>query len=100
MGGHVEAAARRAARIGDGFFPAAGDLPALFATVREECERIGRNPDEIELTAGGPANDLDQIKRMQDLGVSRMIIPPPAFDPDGIERGFEKFANEIISKLE
>jgi probable F420-dependent oxidoreductase len=98
-GGHGDGAARRAARIGDGFFPAAGDLPALFAVVRDECEKIGRNPDEVELTAGGPARSLDDVKRMQDLGVARMIIPPPGFDPDAINKGLDKFNDEILSKL-
>lgn len=99
VGGHVEAAARRAARIGDGFFPAKGDLPALFAVVREECEKIGRDPSEVELTTGGPVRSLDDVKRFEDLGVSRLILPPPGFDPEGLERGLEKLGNDLISKV-
>jgi alkanesulfonate monooxygenase SsuD/methylene tetrahydromethanopterin reductase-like flavin-dependent oxidoreductase (luciferase family) len=41
LGGNSEAAARRAARIADGFMPA---LPGLFETYRAECERLGRPP--------------------------------------------------------
>jgi len=99
VGGHVEAAARRAARVGDGFFPAKGDLAHLFDCVRDECEKIGRNPNEIELTAGGPTRNMDDIKRMQDLGVTRMIVPPPGFDPDGLEKGLEKFGNDVLARL-
>ena len=99
IGGHVEAAARRAARIGDGFFPAGGDLPTLFAAVRDECERNGRDPGEVELTAGGAVRSLDDVKRFEDMGVSRLIIPPPGFDPDAIEKGLEKLGNDLISKL-
>ena len=99
IGGHVEAAARRAARIGDGFFPAGGDLPTLFAAVRDECERNGRDPGEVELTAGGAIRSLDDVKRFEDMGVSRLIIPPPGFDPDAIEKGLEKLGNDLISKL-
>jgi probable F420-dependent oxidoreductase len=99
VGGHVEGAARRAARIGDGFFPAAGDLPALFAAMRDECKKIGRNPDEIELTSGQPVGSLDDIKRCQDLGLSRLIVPPPGFDKEGVERGLEKLGDDILSKL-
>ena len=84
--------------MGDGFFPAGGDLPELFAAVRDECEKLGRNPDEVELTAGGPARNLDDVKRMQDLGVTRMVVPPPGFDKDGVEKGLEHFGNEIIGK--
>ena len=41
LGGNSEAAARRAARIADGFMPA---VPGLFPTYRAECERLGRTP--------------------------------------------------------
>lgn len=103
VGGHVEAAARRAARIGDGFFPARGDeqtLPALFDAIRDECKKIGRDPSEIELTAGAPpGGDLDAIHRLEDLGVSRLIIPPPAFDLDGVRKGLETFADTVLTKL-
>jgi probable F420-dependent oxidoreductase len=99
VGGHVEGAARRAARIGNGFFPAAGDFPKLFAAVRDECDKIGRDPAEVELTAGGPLRSLDDVKKMQDLGVSRMIVPPPGFDKDTIEQGFQKLNDDFISKL-
>jgi alkanesulfonate monooxygenase SsuD/methylene tetrahydromethanopterin reductase-like flavin-dependent oxidoreductase (luciferase family) len=39
LGGNSEAAARRAARIADGFMPA---MPGLFETYRAECQRLGR----------------------------------------------------------
>jgi probable F420-dependent oxidoreductase len=102
VGGHVEAAARRAARIGDGFFPAKGGLkglPPLFAAVKDECSKVGRDPAEIELTTGMESQDLDNIRRHEDLGVSRMVLPPPGFDSEAIRRGFESFADNVISKL-
>jgi probable F420-dependent oxidoreductase len=102
IGGHVEAAARRAARFGDGFFPAKGGLnrlPLLFDVIRKECAEIGRDPSEIELSASAAATDLDTIRRYQDIGVSRLIISPPGFDPDGIARGLEAFGNDVLAKL-
>ncbi len=99
VGGHVPGAARRAARIGDGFFPArADDLPALIDELRSECDRIGRDPGEVEITSGG-APTLDEVHRQQDLGVSRFIVPPPAFDADGLRKGLERLGDELISKL-
>lgn len=98
IGGHVEGAARRAARIGNGFFPAAGDLPALFAALRDECRKIGRNADEIELTTGGFLRSLDDVKRLEDLGVSRVVVAPPGFDRDALTQGLEKLGNDFISK--
>ena len=99
VGGHVEGAARRAARVGDGFFPARGELDLLarlFAAMRDECGKVGRKPEEIELTTGMDGNDRDAVRRYEDLGVSRLIVSPPAFDPDGLRRGLEEFANRLI----
>ena len=56
IGGHSEAAARRAGRLGDGFFPGKGsheELAHLFDVMREAAEQAGRDPDAIEVTASG-----------------------------------------------
>jgi alkanesulfonate monooxygenase SsuD/methylene tetrahydromethanopterin reductase-like flavin-dependent oxidoreductase (luciferase family) len=102
VGGHAKGAARRAARCGDGFFPGRSDvesLQMLFAEMRAECAKIGRDAKEIELTAGAPVTDVDTVRRYADLGVSRMIIPPPAFDPDGVKKGLHEFAERVIAKV-
>ena len=99
VGGHVKGAARRAARLGDGFFPARADLlPELLATLREECDRIGRDPAEIEISSGSVPS-LDEVRRLQDLGVSRFVAPPPGFDEDAITAGFTRMGDEILAKL-
>jgi probable F420-dependent oxidoreductase len=101
VGGHTRAAARRAARVGDGWFPVqyeAETFAALHAELREECARVGRDPAAIEITTGFPQTDLDAVRRAQDVGVSRLVIGPPAFDPDGVRRGLERFASEVIAK--
>jgi len=28
-----------------------------------------------------------------------VVVPPPAYDPEGITRGLEKIANEVLSKV-
>jgi probable F420-dependent oxidoreductase len=101
IGGHSPAAARRAGRFGDGFFPAIGDpakLKELLAMMFEEAKKAGRNPAQIELSCMGAAK-ADMIKRVQEVGVTRVVVPPPAYDPEGITRGLEKIQNEIIAKL-
>ena len=102
VGGHAEGAARRAARYGDGFFPARGDratLTTLLAVLREECAKIGRKPEEIELTTGGGFVTLDAVRRYQDLGVARLVIPPHGFDNDAITQGLHDFGDRVIAKL-
>jgi alkanesulfonate monooxygenase SsuD/methylene tetrahydromethanopterin reductase-like flavin-dependent oxidoreductase (luciferase family) len=51
VGGSVEAAARRAARLGAHFFPSVGD-PALAEAYRDECATLGREPGMIVLPKG------------------------------------------------
>ena len=97
VGGHSPAAVRRAARLGDGFFPAPGNLNVLkdlFGKLREECAKIGRNPAEIELSAAGRLTP-DLIKTFQDMGVSRAMTIPPGGDRDSLSRGLEKLGNEL-----
>jgi probable F420-dependent oxidoreductase len=98
VGGHVEGAARRAARYGDGFFPARADLlPSLLGTLRKECAAIGRDPNTIEVTSGSVPT-LDEVKRLEDLGVARFTLPPPGFTQDDVEKGLERYGNELIAK--
>jgi probable F420-dependent oxidoreductase len=97
VGGHVPNAARRAARLGDGFFPGRIDrLDELLQALREECARIGRDSDQIELTTGTPDMSLDSIKAMADKGISRLVMPPPGRDGTDIRRGLERFAESVM----
>ncbi|HZP43426.1 MAG TPA: LLM class F420-dependent oxidoreductase [Candidatus Binatia bacterium] len=100
VGGHTEAAARRAARWGDGFFPGVADaatLARLLAVVREECAKAGRRAGALEVTSGRRAADADAVRRLEDLGVARIVVPPPAFDPDGLTRGLEALGDLIAT---
>ncbi len=100
VGGHTELAARRAARYGDGFFPGVADeekLRWLLDVMRDECRKLGRDPATIEVTSGRAIPDADGVKRLRDLGVSRFILPPPAFDPEGITKGLESLGNLIAT---
>src|SRR3984885_5002387 len=56
VGGHSPAAAKRAGRYGDGFFPALGDigkLKELFAIMTTEARQASRDATKIELTCMG-----------------------------------------------
>ena len=100
VGGHSEAAARRAGRLGDGFFPGARgreELGRVIDVMRESAKKAGRDPDSIEITAGGRP-DLDTVKAWADLGVSRFLVPPLGFDVDTLATQLPKFAEDVISK--
>ncbi len=104
VGGHSKAAARRAGRLGDGFFPGRGsleELAALIEVMRASAVEHGRDPDAIEITAGGSgvlgSKALDKVKALADLGVSRVTIPPLAYDPEGQRAAFAKYGDEVIA---
>ncbi|MBV8774549.1 MAG: TIGR03619 family F420-dependent LLM class oxidoreductase [Deltaproteobacteria bacterium] len=101
IGGHSIAAARRAGRLGDGFFPAIGEvqkLQDLFGTMRTAAQQAGRNPDQIELSCMARAA-VDTVKLLADIGISRVVVAPPAFDKAGLSRGLEKIGDEVISRV-
>jgi hypothetical protein len=43
--------------------------------------------------------DLATVRHYQELGVSRIVMSPPALDPETLRRGLEDFAERIVSKL-
>jgi probable F420-dependent oxidoreductase len=94
VGGHTKAAARRAGRLGDGFFPGRGDTAALIAECRKAATEAGRNPDDVEITVGGPLG-TDYVKQMEDLGVSRIVSPPPSFNPAEIKKATEQLMETL-----
>lgn len=74
VGGHSRPAARRAGRLGDGFFPARGAPADLIAIARESAVEHGRDPNALEVTTSLP-DDLDDIPAMAAAGVSRLLVP-------------------------
>jgi probable F420-dependent oxidoreductase len=99
VGGHTKAAARRAGRLGNGFFPARPqDIGVLMDEMKRAAKDAGRDPDAIEVTTGGPPN-LDFAKSLADQGVSRIVMPAPTFDPSDADRAFGELAENFISKV-
>ena len=104
VGGHAEGAARRAARFGDGFFPALGtakQLNPLLDVMKDECGKIGRDPAEIEITALLMAPDLDRVRELEDIGVSRLLVGGGHIKPDkaSIDAFLDGFADAVIQKV-
>lgn len=99
VGGHSDIAAKRAARYGNGFFPGRGNaarLTELLGIMRDECAKVGRKVEDIEVTAGMMAPDRDVVARHAEMGVARLVMPPPGYDKDSISRGFDSFAKEFL----
>ena len=101
IGGHSPAAAKRAGRYGDGFFPALAEIPKLkelFALMKSQADKAGRDASKIELSCMGRPR-VEELKALEGIGVSRVVIAPPAFDAEGLTRGLEKLHDDVISKI-
>lgn len=77
VGGHSKAAARRAGRIGDGFFPARGASAELINLARRSAEEAERDPAALEITTSLP-DSLDELANLAALGVERVLVPVSA----------------------
>jgi len=88
VGGHTEAAAKRAGRLGDAFFPGSASPEAiaeLTAVMQATAAEHGRDGDSIPVYAmcmGRPGDELyARIEGLAAVGVSQTIIatyPPDA----------------------
>ena len=105
IGGHTDIAAKRAGRLGDGFFPGKGsheELARSFDLVRRTAVEHGRDPDAIEMTTGGRGavggRALDEVKALADIGTHRVILPAFLFygDPAGT---LARYGDEVISRV-
>jgi probable F420-dependent oxidoreductase len=74
VGGDTKAAARRAGRLGDGYFPARGVPDELFEEMRAGAREAGRDPARIELTVSAPA-DPSEIEALARRGITRVAVP-------------------------
>ena len=77
IGGDTKAAARRAGRLGDGYFPARGAPPELFDEMRRAAEAAGRDPAEIEITVAAPV-EPEEIEALAARGIARVAVPVSA----------------------
>ena len=102
VGGHTEAAARRAGRYGDGYLPLgyhnASDGFEFMDAMREAAEQAGRDPDAIELSAGG-APDPDYLEQLAEAGIDHVFIQ--AYQPtiEAVKDGLQQIAEDIIPKF-
>jgi probable F420-dependent oxidoreductase len=100
IGGHSEAAARRAGRAGDGFFPGKGDLTHLVEVMHHSAREHGRDPAEIELIAGLPSSrawDIERITKLSGRGVRRILVPVPTENPAEIRKQLADYGERVIS---
>jgi probable F420-dependent oxidoreductase len=111
VGGHSEAALRRAVVHGDGWMHGGGpneDLDDLLDTLAKIRHAEGRADEKFEIhVISLDAYTVDGIKRLEDKGVTDVIVGfriPYVTGPDGepIERKIEhlqRYAEHVIAKV-
>lgn len=105
IGGHSEIAARRAGRIGDGFFPFGvdrGELAHLVETMRTAAEEAARDPSPIEVTVSSyciaTEEAVAEVQALADLGATRVVIPAALFQGD-IGAALLHYGEHVIVRL-
>ncbi|MFB9903393.1 TIGR03619 family F420-dependent LLM class oxidoreductase [Allokutzneria oryzae] len=96
MGGHSVAAARRAGRLADAFFPAVGDPVPLFEECKAAAEAAGRDPSAIDLVAEASPVTPERVEQLRAIGVTRVLVYPPQVPLDELPDAFEAFASEFL----
>ncbi len=103
VGGHSKAAARRAVRLGAGYYPGPGTIEGLRDTIRdlhEAAEEAGRAPSDFEISAGHPGGIWSEperrIEELRELGVSRVMVPVFALAQPDPATAIERFAAEVM----
>jgi probable F420-dependent oxidoreductase len=82
VGGAFPHGARRAIRYGDGWIPG-GDIREVLPKFREMAREAGRDPAGIEITSFATGEDLDRVKRLNEMGVARVV---PMFPPEKADK--------------
>jgi probable F420-dependent oxidoreductase len=107
IGGHSAAAAKRAGRLGDGFFPGKGsiaELSEMIDIVRQTAAEHDRDPDAIEITAAHPGlfgdDPVAAAQELASIGVSRTIAPAfMLLGSEGVEAKATELAEKIIAPI-
>lgn len=102
VGGQTKVAARRAGRLGDGYFPARSQPWDLIDEMRRAADAAGRDPDTIEITVSAP-EDRGDLKELARRGVHRVLVPVTGVvglgtqvnDPDSVTA----FGRDVISRF-
>lgn len=94
VGGHSPAAARRAGRLGDGFFPLGltGELlDRRLVQLAEAARDAGRDPALVPLTMGGLLGDgaQDAIAEAARRGAERVVLSTRTDDLDQLRRDMD-----------
>jgi probable F420-dependent oxidoreductase len=97
IGGNSDPALRRVARIGDGWLAydlVAEEFAERLALLRDETERVGRDPETLSLTliTGSAPVDQDAMQAFAAAGVQRLVVSVKVPDTEGAVAAMQEAA--------
>lgn len=97
IGGESKAALRRAAKHCDGWIGMQSDFERgsmLVGQLRDLLADEGRDASTFQFCLGGSVTSRDDVKRWEEIGVTRMVFAPWKRSRDALD-GIRRFADEI-----
>ena len=102
MGGNKGKIFERTAKLGAGWFaPSANpdEIGPQLGELKKACDAVGRDFSSLEITAMWAMNDgLDMVKRFEDVGVHRLVIPTIGLTEDPVST-IKKVGDDIVANL-
>jgi probable F420-dependent oxidoreductase len=101
VGGETNAALRRAADLGQGWFGfnrLPDDVPEALARLDQVLDERGRSRDGFMVTISPYVHPVDRaaLERYEELGVDRVIVSVLAFDTDTLLPTLDSLATELL----
>lgn len=114
VGGHSDTAARRAGRLGDGYYPAidvAGGkrdvtdsldrLEHLIVLARRTAAECGREPADLDVTVHwGGVPDEASAERLVEMGVNELVSFLPTLSPEELPETVKRLRGELEHAFE
>jgi probable F420-dependent oxidoreductase len=98
IGGESDAALRRVAHHGDGWYGIGHTLTTVkpvLKKLREIARAEGRDPEQLEIITASEVSTRDELLRWEELGVTRLVVCPWRRGSQAVE-GLQRFAEKVF----
>jgi probable F420-dependent oxidoreductase len=100
IGGESVAALKRVARAGDGWYGVGHTLDTVqpvLRRLRQIMQAEGRELEELEIITAAEVSNFDELRRWEDLGVTRLVVRPWERGRDAVA-GLQRFAEDVLHR--